>query len=93
MCKTKYLGEVQPHPKNFTCRSCWFVTDSKRTYEGYKINGALSVIVTVENIKASLAVSVPYGVCHQGSKTFNAHDIHQHVGFYTFHWIYTTPQV
>ena len=93
MCEPKYSVEVKPHTQNFTCISCWIITDSKKTYEGYKINGALSVIFTVENIKASLSGSVPYGVFYQGSKTFNAQDIHQNVGLYKFHGIYTTPQV
>ena len=33
-----------------------------------------------ENIKASLAGAVPYGVCYHKYKTFNPQDVHHRVG-------------
>ena len=44
------------------------------------MNAVLSEIVTVENMKVSLAGLVPNGVCYQDLKTFNPQEIHQNVG-------------
>ena len=42
-----------------------------------------------ENMKESLEVSVPDGVCYQEFKTFNPQDTHQNVGLYISHVIST----
>ena len=44
-------------------------------------------------MKASLAVSVPYGVCYKVFKPFNTKEIHNHFGLYIFHILSQSPQV
>ena len=60
---------------------------------GANINAALSAIGTVENIKASLAGSVLYGVCYHDFKTFNPKEIYQYVVIYIFRGFSPSPQL
>ena len=44
-------------------------------------------------MKASLGVSVIYGVCYKDFKTFNTQEIHQNVVLYILHGVSTSPQL
>ena len=50
-------------------------------------------LVQWENMKASLAGEVPYGVCYKGFKPFNQNYIHHHLGLYIFYGLSPSPQV